>query len=69
MKTKPIKLTREEPEPLDETEMECADEIARLLKDKTLSTPRGLLIYDISNSYGVDHHKIARHLGSRNKKW
>lgn len=67
MKTKPVKLTP--PEKLTDLELTVADSLAAMFKDPEISTPRGLLIHNTCKANGVDHHKIARHLGSRNKKW
>jgi len=55
-----------EDDPLDEDEMEAADEIAEEI-DTIDSDERGLYIWKVCDRYGVDHHRVARHLGQRRR--
>jgi hypothetical protein len=54
----------EDPEDLDDHELEVADLVAETWRD-TPGDKRGLVLWKISNEHGVDHHKVARHLSWR----
>lgn len=60
MKTQSVEL-------LTEHEQEVANELAGMLREPNSTIPKGLLIYRVCQEYGVDHHKIAHHLGGRSK--
>ena len=53
--------------PLSEREMQAANLIANALRDDVIEGKVGLYIWRVCKAYEVDHHRVARHLGSRNR--
>jgi len=51
---------------LNANEMAVANECAEILRTIAYNE-RGLYIWKTCNEYGVDHHKIAKHLAQRAK--
>ncbi len=60
-------LDLSERECLDHAERAVATYIARCIKDYKVCCPIGLFIWKVCEENGVDHHKIARHLGRRRR--
>ena len=52
---------------LTDKEQAAADQLARVIKDLPAYN-RGMTIWKVCNEWGVDHHKIARHLGERKRR-
>ena len=53
---------------LSERGLHVADYIADSLRKKKLGVPVGKFIYHVCQVYGVEHYRVARHLGMRTKQ-
>ena len=62
-----MNLEKETPYPLSSRELQAANTIADAMRDNVIEGPVGLYIWKVCKGYGVDHRRVARHLGSRNR--
>ena len=54
-------------EDLSPRERQVADLIADAIREDAVEGPMGLFIWRVCGRHGVNHRKIARHLGGRKK--
>ena len=62
-----MNFEKEKPYPLSSRELQAANTIADAMRDNVTEGPVGLFIWKVCKGFGVDHHRVARHLGSRNR--